>query len=48
MVCNLEPAVYLENTGGLRHCDMVAVSDQGVELLTPFQATLAELTVGAR
>ena len=48
MVCNLEPAVYLEDTGGLRHCDMVAVTDQGVELLTPFQATPAELTVGAR
>jgi hypothetical protein len=27
---------------------MVAVTDQGVELLTPFQATPAELTVGPR
>jgi Xaa-Pro aminopeptidase len=48
MVCNIEPAVYLDNAGGLRHCDMVAVTDAGVELLTPFQATLDELTVGAR
>ncbi|HET6578262.1 MAG TPA: Xaa-Pro peptidase family protein [Gemmatimonadales bacterium] len=48
MVCNIEPAVYLDDTGGLRHCDMVAVTDSGMELLTPFQATLDELTVGAR
>ena len=48
MVCNVEPAVYLDATGGLRHCDMVAVTGGGVEVLTPFQATLEELTVGAR
>ena len=48
MVCNIEPAVYLENAGGLRHCDMVAVTDTGLELLTPFQSTLEELTVGTR
>jgi Xaa-Pro aminopeptidase len=48
MVCNIEPAVYLDNAGGLRHCDMVAVTESGVELLTPFQSTLEELTVGVR
>jgi Xaa-Pro aminopeptidase len=48
MVCNIEPAVYLDDAGGLRHCDMVAVTDGGVELLTPFQATLDELTVSVR
>ena len=46
MVCNLEPAVYLDGTGGIRHCDMVAVTGSGVELLTPFQGTLDELTAG--
>ena len=37
MVFNLEPAVYLDGYGGIRHCDMVAVGVKNVELLTPFQ-----------
>ncbi len=37
MVFNLEPAVYIENYGGLRHCDVVAVTSAGAEVLTPFQ-----------
>lgn len=48
MVCNVEPAVYLAGTGGIRHCDMVAVTQTGVELLTPFQATLDQLVAGER
>jgi Xaa-Pro aminopeptidase len=47
MVFNVEPAIYLERLGGLRHCDMVAVTDDGMELLTPFHGTLAELTLDA-
>jgi Xaa-Pro aminopeptidase len=43
MVFNVEPAVYLEGWGGLRHCDMVAVTSEGAELLTPFQSSLHEL-----
>lgn len=43
MVFNVEPAVYLDGWGGLRHCDMAAVTETGVELLTPFQADLGEL-----
>lgn len=43
MVFNVEPAVYLEDYGGLRHCDMVAVAENGAELLTPFQCRLEEL-----
>jgi Xaa-Pro aminopeptidase len=43
MVFNLEPAVYLDGFGGLRHGDMVAVTETGAELLTPFQSTTAEL-----
>ena len=43
MVFNVEPAVYLENYGGLRHCDMVAVRENGAELLTPFQCRIEEL-----
>jgi Xaa-Pro aminopeptidase len=44
-VFNVEPAIYLEGYGGVRHCDMVAVTESGVELLTPFQSTIEELTV---
>ncbi len=43
MVFNLEPALYYEGYGGLRHCDMVAVTSNGKELLTPFQVTLEDL-----
>ena len=45
MVFNLEPALYFEGYGGLRHCDMVALTSNGKELLTPFQLTLEDLTV---
>jgi Xaa-Pro dipeptidase len=45
MVMNVEPAVYIENYGGVRHCDMVAVTESGMELLTPFQASLRELII---
>jgi Xaa-Pro aminopeptidase len=37
MTFNIEPAVYIEGYGGARHCDMVVVTDTGVELLTDFQ-----------
>ena len=36
MVFNVEPAIYLEGYGGIRHCDMVALTANGVEELTPF------------
>jgi Xaa-Pro aminopeptidase len=45
MVFNVEPAIYIGGTGGLRHCDMVAVTESGVEVLTPFQASLEELAL---
>lgn len=45
MVFNVEPAVYFQGYGGLRHCDMVAVTETGVELLTPFQDTAEELAL---
>jgi Xaa-Pro aminopeptidase len=43
MVFNVEPALYFEGFGGLRHCDMVAVTETGMELLTPFQNCLEDL-----
>lgn len=43
MVFNVEPAVYIEGWGGIRHCDMVTVTSNGAEVLTPFQARVEEL-----
>jgi Xaa-Pro aminopeptidase len=43
MVLNVEPAIYIEQFGGIRNCDVVAVTDHGTELLTPFQASIAEV-----
>jgi Xaa-Pro aminopeptidase len=47
MVFNVEPAIYLERVGGMRHCDMVAVTEDGMELLTPFQSQTRELTLAS-
>lgn len=33
---NLEPAAYFEGYGGMRHCDLVAVTESGVRVLTEF------------
>ncbi len=43
MVFNVEPGLYFEGEGGLRHCDMVAVTEGGCELLTPFHAGMDAL-----
>ena len=43
MVFNVEPALYYDEFGGLRHCDMVAVTEDGADLLTPFQSSMEEL-----
>ena len=42
-VFNVEPAIYVEEWGGMRHCDMVAVTENGAELLTPFETEIEEL-----
>jgi Xaa-Pro aminopeptidase len=47
MVFNVEPAVYFDGYGGLRHCDVVAVTDAGATVLTPFLGNSGELTVSA-
>jgi Xaa-Pro aminopeptidase len=36
MVVNVEPAIYFDSYGGIRHCEMVAVTQDGFELLTDF------------
>jgi Xaa-Pro aminopeptidase len=45
MVFNVEPGAYIAGQCGVRHCDMVLVTENGVECLTPFQASLEDLTV---
>lgn len=45
MVFNVEPAVYVDGQGGIRHCDMVLVGDHGPEILTPFISTVVALRV---
>ena len=45
MIFNIEPAVYFNGFGGIRHCDMVLLTEHGPEVLTPFQSTLESLTV---
>jgi Xaa-Pro aminopeptidase len=47
MVFNVEPAIYLDGFGGLRHCDVAAVTASGAAVLTPFQATAGELILAA-
>ena len=36
MTFNVEPAAYLEGYGGMRHCDVVAVTADGAEVLTNY------------
>ena len=36
MTFNIEPAAYFEGYGGMRHCDVVAVTANGVNVLTEF------------
>jgi Xaa-Pro aminopeptidase len=47
MVFNIEPAVYVEGHGGVRQCNMAAVCESGVELLTPFQMDLATVILAS-
>lgn len=43
MVFTLAPAISIEGWGGVLHCDMVAVTQTGVEVLTPFHDSLEQL-----
>lgn len=46
MVFNVEPAVYIDGWGGARHCDTVALTEKGVEVLSDFQTSAEELMIG--
>jgi Xaa-Pro aminopeptidase len=43
MVFNIEPAIYLDGTTGLRHCDVVSLTERGPEVLTEFQGEMDDL-----
>lgn len=43
MTFNIEPAIYIKGYGGIRHCDVVTVREDGLDLLTPFQAQIEDL-----
>lgn len=45
MVFTIEPGVYKEGLGGFRHSDTVAVTGDGVEILTNYPRDLESLTV---
>ena len=36
MTFNLEPAAYFDGYGGMRHCDVIAVTTDGAEVITDF------------
>lgn len=36
MTFNIEPAIYIDGVGGMRHCDVVACTESGPEVLTNF------------
>jgi Xaa-Pro aminopeptidase len=46
MVFTIEPGVYVEGLGGFRHSDTVAVTDDGIEILTNYPRDLDSLTTG--
>jgi Xaa-Pro aminopeptidase len=45
MVLKLEPGLYVENYGGIRKADMVAITDTGAEVLTRFHWGVEELAL---
>ena len=45
MVFTIEPGVYVAGLGGFRHSDTVAVTPDGIELLTDYPSDLESLTL---
>ncbi len=43
MVITIEPAVYLPGVGGFRHCDVLAITTEGYEMLTHYDRGLLEI-----
>ena len=47
MVFTIEPGLYDEQVGGFRHSDTVAVTPDGIEILTDYPRDLESLTLPA-
>ena len=45
MVLSVEPGLYVPGVGGFRHSDTVAVTESGVEILTPYPRKLEDMIV---
>jgi Xaa-Pro aminopeptidase len=45
MCFNIEPSIYIDGYGGVRHCDALALSEDGPEELSPYLASLSELVL---
>lgn len=45
MTFNVEPSIYIEGYGGMRHCDVVTLREDGPELLTAFQSAAEQLII---
>jgi Xaa-Pro dipeptidase len=44
---NVEPVIYIPDFAGIRHCDVVTVTPDGYELLTPFHDSIAACIVAS-
>jgi Xaa-Pro aminopeptidase len=42
---NFDPATYIEGFGGIRQCDVIAVTSKGAKVLTPFQNRIDDLVL---
>jgi Xaa-Pro aminopeptidase len=47
MTFNVEPAIYMEGCGAIRHRDVVTVTRDGAQILTPFHDNVEKLGVTA-
>jgi Xaa-Pro aminopeptidase len=47
MVFTIEPGLYDPAVGGFRHSDTVAVTDDGIDVLTDYPRDLESLTLPA-
>jgi Xaa-Pro aminopeptidase len=45
MVFTIEPGLYSEEIGGFRHSDTVAVTEDGIDILTEYPRDLESLTI---
>jgi Xaa-Pro aminopeptidase len=48
MVFSVEPGLYVPGLGGFRHSDTVALTETGIEVLTPYPRGLADMIVEPR